>query len=179
MLHWYHFNIVTLLTLEVVLRDQPTKLTTILTIFNLKLSRSILTETRILLSQLSVYFQYKLSINLFIGVLVMSLSPEKNEWQEKDSWKVSQKISLNCKSPALFLSWPRQLKFLEVQPLMSQNFPLGSCFKSILRFSMLKSSVDLPQLLWLYALLLHTHLDSHPEASVHLLTPWNLFSPQL
>ena len=35
---------------------------------------------------------------------------------------------------------------------MSQNSPLGSCFKWIFRFSMLKTSVDLPQLLWLYAL---------------------------
>ena len=29
-------------------------------------------------------------------------------------------------------------------------------------FSVLKAFVDLPQLLWLYALLPHTHLDSHP-----------------
>ena len=35
--------------------------------------------------------------------------------------------------------------------------------------SMLKASVDLPQLLWLYALLLHIPLDSHPEVSAHLL----------
>ena len=58
----------------------------------------------------------------------------------------------------------------EVQPLMSQNLPLGSCFKSFLYFSMLKVSVDLPQLLWVYALLLHIRLDSHTEARVHLLT---------
>ena len=32
---------------------------------------------------------------------------------------------------------------------------------------MFKASVDLTQLLWLYALLLHTPLDFHPEASVH------------
>ena len=67
-------NIVTLLTLKVVLRDHPTRLASILTIFNSKLSRSILTETRILLSQLSVDFQNKLSLNLFISVLVTSLS---------------------------------------------------------------------------------------------------------
>ena len=74
------------------------------------------------------------------------------------------------KSPTLYVSRPRQIKLPEVQPLMSQNSPLGSCFIWIFRFSMLKASVDLPQLLWLYSLLLHTPLDSHPEASVHLLT---------
>ena len=56
-------NIVTLLTLKVVLGDHPTRLATILTIFNLTVSKSILTETRILLSQLSVDFQNKLSLN--------------------------------------------------------------------------------------------------------------------
>ena len=39
-----------------------------------------------------------------------------------------------------------QLRFPEVQPFVSQNFSLGSCFRWILRFSMLKASVDLPQL---------------------------------
>ena len=34
---------------------------------------------------------------------------------------------------------------------------------------MLKSSVDLPRLLWLYVFLLHTTLDLHPEANVRLL----------
>ena len=38
---------------------------------------------------------------------------------------------------------------------MSQNSPLGSCFKWIFRFSMLKASVDLPQLLWLYSQIHH------------------------
>ena len=36
--------------------------------------------------------------------------------------------------------------------------------------SILKSSVDLPRLLWLYDMLLRTPLDSHPEASVQLFT---------
>ena len=73
-LHLNLLNIVTLLTVKVVLGDQPNRLATILTIFNSKLSRSILTETRILLTQLSVDFQNKLSLNLFINVLVTSLS---------------------------------------------------------------------------------------------------------
>ena len=34
---------------------------------------------------------------------------------------------------------------------------------------MLKASVDLPLLLWLYVLLLHTRLDLHPEANIDLL----------
>ena len=74
-LHLNLLKIVTLLTLKVVLGDHHTRLATIYTIFNSKLSRSILTQTRILLSQLSVYFQKKLSIDLFISVLVLFLSP--------------------------------------------------------------------------------------------------------
>ena len=168
-LHLNLLNIVILLTLKVVLGDHPIRLATILTIFSLKFSKSILIETRIFLSQLSVDFQSKLCLNWFINVLVTSQSLDYNEWQEKDSWKVFLKIFLNCKRPALSVSWPKQLKFTEVQLLMSLNLPLGSCFKWISRFSMLKASVDLPQLLWLYALLLHTPLDPHPEVSAHLL----------
>ena len=59
-LHLNLLNIVTFLTLKVVLGDHPTRLVTILTIFNSELS---LTETRILLSQLYVDFQSKLSLN--------------------------------------------------------------------------------------------------------------------
>ena len=70
------FNIVTLLTLNIVLGYHHTRLTTILTIFDSKWSRSILIYTRVLLSQLSVDFQNKISLNLFIIILVMSLSPE-------------------------------------------------------------------------------------------------------
>ena len=73
-LHLNLLNIVNLFTLKVVLGDHPTRLAKILTIFNSKLSRSILTETIILLSQMSVEFQNKLSLNLFISILVMSLS---------------------------------------------------------------------------------------------------------
>ena len=74
-LHLSLLNIVTLLTLKVVLGYHHTRLTTILTIFNLELSRSVLTETRILLSQLYVDFQEKIFLILFISVLVISLSP--------------------------------------------------------------------------------------------------------
>ena len=74
MVHLNLLKIVTFLTLKIVLGDHPTRLTTILTIFNSKFSRSILTETRILLSLLYVYFQNKLSLNLFIGFLVISIS---------------------------------------------------------------------------------------------------------
>ena len=64
------------LTLKSFLGDHHTRLTIILTIFNSKLSISIVTETRILLSQMSVYFQNKLSHKLFISILVMFLSPD-------------------------------------------------------------------------------------------------------
>ena len=75
-LHLNLLNILTLLTLKVVLGYHHTRRKEILTIFNSKLSRSTITETRIFLSQLSVEFQKKKSINLFISVLVMSLSPD-------------------------------------------------------------------------------------------------------
>ena len=48
---------------QVHLGYHPNRFTTILTIFNSKLSRSILTETIILLSQLSVDFQSKLCLD--------------------------------------------------------------------------------------------------------------------
>ena len=75
-LHLNILNIVTLLTLKIIPGDHHTRLATILTIFNSKFSRSILTETIILLSELSVDFQKQLSLNLFISVLVVFLSPE-------------------------------------------------------------------------------------------------------
>ena len=67
-LHLNLLNIVTLLTLKVVLGDNHTRLTTILTIFKSKLSRSTLTDTRILLSQLFVYIQNNISLGLYISV---------------------------------------------------------------------------------------------------------------
>ena len=69
-------KIVTLLTLKVVLGDQHNRLKTILNIFKSKFSRSNLIETRIFLPQLSMEFQNKITLNLFIGVLVMSLLPD-------------------------------------------------------------------------------------------------------
>ena len=60
-----HLNIVTLLTLKVVLGDHHTRLTKILTIFNSKLSGSILIETRIFLSQLFVDFKNKISLSTY------------------------------------------------------------------------------------------------------------------
>ena len=74
-LHLNLFNIVTLLTLKVVLGYQHTRLKTILTIFKYKLSSSALIETIIWLSQLYVHFQNKIPLNLFINILVMFLLP--------------------------------------------------------------------------------------------------------
>ena len=73
-LHLSLLNIMTLLTLKVVLGDHPTRLEKILTIFTTTFSGSILTEIRILLSQLSMDFQNELYLRLFISVMVMSLS---------------------------------------------------------------------------------------------------------
>ena len=49
------------------------------------------------------------------------------------------------------------------------KFAPGFMLQMDFAFSMLKASVDLPQLLWLHALLLHTPLDSHPEVNAQLL----------
>ena len=68
-------NIVTFLNLKVVLVYHPTRLKTILTIFKYKFSKKTLKETGILLSQLSVPYQNKISLSLFIRVLVMYLFP--------------------------------------------------------------------------------------------------------
>ena len=103
----------------------------------------------------------------------------KTNFNKKDAWRVSQKISLTWKNPALFVSWPRQIKFPEVQPLMSQSLPLTSCFRWNFRFSMYKLSVDLPWLFWIYVLLLNTLLGLHPEANFHLLISSNFLSPHL
>ena len=86
-------------------------------------------------------------------------------------------IYLTWNNPVLFLSCPRKIKLPEVQPLISQNFPLGSCFRWIFRFSVLKAFVDLPQLLWLYAVLLHTCLY-FKMLRLNLLSIVTLFTPQ-
>ena len=69
-------NILTLLNLKVIIGYQPTRLKKIFTILKYKLSKSTLTETVILLSQLSVYLQNKISLSFFISVFAMSLLPD-------------------------------------------------------------------------------------------------------
>ena len=56
-----------------------------------------------------------------------------------------------------------------VQPLIYQSFTLVSFFKCIFHYLMSKSSVYLPQLLWLYTPLHHIHLGLHPEEKWRLL----------
>ena len=112
------------------------------------------------MSQLSVTYQNKTSLRFFISGFFMSILPDQNECQEKDSWKVSQKTFLTWNNPSMFVSLPIQLTLPAFKPFMSQNPPLGSCFIWILNFSILKASVDLPRLLWLYVLILHTPLGS-------------------
>ena len=68
-------NIVILLNLTVFLGYHPNRLKTILTILKSKLSESTLTETKILLSQLSMHFQKNKSLSLFISILVIYLLP--------------------------------------------------------------------------------------------------------
>ena len=68
-LHLNLLKIVIFLTIKVVLGDHHTRL------FKYKLSKSTLTETIILLSQLSVDFQNKIYLDLFRSVLFVSLLP--------------------------------------------------------------------------------------------------------
>ena len=56
-LHLNLLSIVSLLTLKVLLGDNPTRLKTIENIFKLELSKSTLKETGILFSQISVPYQ--------------------------------------------------------------------------------------------------------------------------
>ena len=67
-------------------------------------------------------------------------------------------------------------KIYRVSTIDVSKFPLVSCFRWILRFSVLKASVGLPRLLWLYALLIHTPLYFRTEANVHLVTSSNFLS---
>ena len=48
------------------------------------------------------------------------------------------------------------------------KFTPGFMLQIYFRFSMLKSSVDLPRMLWLYVLLIHNPLDFHQEANVRI-----------
>ena len=73
MLYLNLLNIVIFLTLKFIPAYHPTRIKTISTIFKYKLSKSTLTETVILLSQLHVHFQNKISLRLFIIILVVSL----------------------------------------------------------------------------------------------------------
>ena len=71
-----HLNILTCLTLRIILVYQPNRIKTISTIFKYKFSNSSLTETLILLSQRSAHFQNEISISLFIRVFVVYLLPD-------------------------------------------------------------------------------------------------------
>ena len=50
------------------------------------------------------------------------------------------------------------------------KFAPGFMLQMDFEFSMLKASVDLPRLLWIYVMLLHTPLDVDPDAKVCLFT---------
>ena len=102
--------------------------------------------------------------------LVKYLLTHSNKCLIKGSWRVYQQIHLTWNNPSLSISWLKKLKSLEVLPLMSQSFSLGSCFKWILSSSILKVSVALLQLLWLHVLPLHTPLALHQETNAQHLT---------
>ena len=78
--------------------------------------------------------------------------------------------------PCDILFWPKHLKFSQVQPLISETTPPGSCFNWVLSFSMLKSSVDEPWRWWIYLLILHIHLDLYSESNWRLLKSSNSLS---
>ena len=118
MLHLNLLNIVTLLTLNVVLGDHPTRLATILTIFTRRIQdQSSQKQEYCCLNCLWTF--KKSSLSTYSSAFWSCIYQLENEWQEKDLWKVFQKISMNWNSPSLSISWPRQIKLLEVHPLMS------------------------------------------------------------
>ena len=109
-------NIVTLLNLKVILGYHPIRPKKISTILKSKISKSILVETGMLLSQLSVHFQNKISLSLLIRFLVLYIIPDLKLMTRKGLMGYLPEISLTWKNPALFFSWPRQLELPEVQP---------------------------------------------------------------
>ena len=83
------------------------------------------------ISRLSFFSPVKRSTSLNNLGRTANLS---SEWQGKDSWRMYQKTYLTWNNPALFFSWPRQIKFPKVQPLISLILLLGSCFIWIFAF---------------------------------------------
>ena len=126
-------NIVTLLTLKSSLKDHPTRFKSLVYLqikivrFNPQRNSNIYVPTVCDLLKQSIYQP----IHQRFGLVSIS---RLNGWQDKYSWRISQKISLTWNNHALFVSWPRQLKFSEAQPLIPQFFLLGSCFRCIFRF---------------------------------------------
>ena len=160
-LHLKLLNIVILCIFKMVLGGHFIWPRTIWTIFILRLSKSTLTETKILWFQLSAVSWNIIFIKLSINVVVMHPFPDYDKSQRKGSLKACQKTYPTGNIPDLFFSWLQQLKLPEVPIMTSQSFPLGSCFKWIFHFSMLKVYMYLLQLLCLYVLPLHNPLGFH------------------
>ena len=144
-------NIVTFFTLNVVLGYHHTRLTTILIILKSKLSISILTETRILLSQLSVDFQNIISLNLFIIIFGhYSITRLKLMARKELMEGFTENIpGFEQICPIYILT--KTTKITKGTTTDVSIFPLGSFFRWNFPFSMLKASVYLPQILCLYS----------------------------
>ena len=93
-------NIVTLLTLKVIIGDHPNRLKTISTIFKPKKLKSTLKETGILLSKLSVHYLKNISQLIHRSFVHVSITILKRV-SKKDSLKFFQQIYPTWKNPAL------------------------------------------------------------------------------
>ena len=168
-LHLNLLSIVVLLILKVVIGYHPTR------IEKLRLSSNI--NCQIKTSKKQEYcgpkFLWRIKIESLTDYSSSLWYYQVKTIDEKRTHETSLKRIMTWKIPSLFVSRPRQLKFPEIRPYMSQIPPLVSFFKWILHFSMLKEYVDLIRLLWLYVLILQTPLGFHTIANGRLLTPKN------
>ena len=110
-------------------------------------------------------------LSLFINVVTRNFRMSRGGRllmdENKKGYEVAEHIATKVEGNPRMISTLKNAKYIwSMNP--GANFetsvvgPLDSWFKWISRFSMLKASVDLPQLLWLYALLLRTPSDNHP-----------------
>ena len=148
-------NILNLLTLNIVIRDHPTRLKTILTILKSKLST--FTETIILFSQISVHYKKKLSTysSEFWSCLY---NKTKRNGKKSTHGRSTRKSSWLIRTLTYFFL-TKATKITRGPTTDVSRFAPEFMLQMDLHISMLKASVNLTRLFWIYALLLHTPLD--------------------
>ena len=161
-LHLNLLNIIILLTFKFVLGDHHTRLKNIKTIFKSNLSKLTPKETLFFLSQLSVTYQ-KQSLSDYSSVLWSYLYCQAKINGKKKTYGGSPNPPPDLEEPLTIYIFTKATKIYRGPTIDVSHYPLGSCFACILCFKILKESVDLPRILWLYVILLLTPLDFYPE----------------